>query len=103
MVACLQQAVPGSTQRQQQHGGGAGSSAGPSWTVSTGAELAALAHLALTGQLDAAELAVTREHLSAALLWTPSALLAGCTAGLHTPACGGTTHTVVVPAVPCGF
>lgn len=39
----------------------AGSRSSSSWTVSTGAELAALAHLALMGRLDAAELAIRRE------------------------------------------
>ncbi|KAL4434061.1 hypothetical protein ABPG75_000502 [Micractinium tetrahymenae] len=67
LAACLQQAASVLDQQQRQQHGAAASSAGSSsssagssrWTVSTGAELAALAHLALTGQLDAAELAVT--------------------------------------------
>ncbi|KAL4446824.1 hypothetical protein ABPG77_008068 [Micractinium sp. CCAP 211/92] len=61
LVASLQHAISRLNQRQPD----SPASRSSSWTASSGAELAALARLALTGQLDAAELAVVLAPSSA--------------------------------------
>ena len=97
LAASLQQATLRSEQqrRQRRHGG----STAADWAVSTGAELAALAHLALTGQLDAAELAVTCEHpfCSYLIFLSPLArgwLVAGSNAGPQ-------LWPAAAPSTPC--
>lgn len=106
-MASLQHAISRLNQRQPD----SPASRSSSWTASSGAELAALARLALTGQLDAAELAVVREcsfhccRLHFMLLQAPSGMsLAGSSACVHPSSvsappspCPGWTDELVMP------